>query len=132
MQGCNKLILWFWWRWSSIPKFPTIARLPCFYNISKKKLEMKLVFLHADKHHSFLQADFNIATRSCNHYWWEWLSILKVLKVTSSQYLYSNIKKKLGIKFILCIQINIKDFTCWHYNFCWKQPYLKVRKMGMW
>ena len=59
MQTCNKLIL----RWSSIPKFPKIARLPCFYNISKKKLEMKLIVLHADTHKSFLQADFNIVTR---------------------------------------------------------------------
>ena len=25
----------------------------------KKKLEMKLIFLHADKHQSFLQDDFN-------------------------------------------------------------------------
>ena len=98
MQACNKLILWFWWRWSSIRKFTKIARLPCFYNTSKRTLEMKLVFLHADTHHSFLQADFSIARGWCNHYWWEWSINLKVLKVTSSQYLYSNIKKKVRNK----------------------------------
>ena len=91
------MILWFWWRWSSIPKFTKIAHLPCFYNTSKRKLEMKLVFLHADTH-SFLPADFNIATGWCNHYWWEWSIIIKILKVTSSQYVYSNIKKKVPNK----------------------------------
>ena len=32
------------WRWSSIPKVPKIASLPCLYNISKNKIEMKLIF----------------------------------------------------------------------------------------
>ena len=30
--------------WSSIPKVPKIASLQCLYNISKKKLEMKMIF----------------------------------------------------------------------------------------
>ena len=30
--------------WSSIPIVPKIASLQCLYNISKKKLEMKLIF----------------------------------------------------------------------------------------
>ena len=30
--------------WSSIPKVPKIASLQCLYNISKKELEMKLIF----------------------------------------------------------------------------------------
>ena len=34
----------FWWGWSSIPKVTKIASLQCFYNISKKMLEMKLIF----------------------------------------------------------------------------------------
>ena len=34
----------FWWGWSSIPKVPKIASLQCLYNISKKKLKMKLTF----------------------------------------------------------------------------------------
>ena len=43
----------------SIPKVHKIASLQCLYNISKKKLEMKLIFFHADKHQSFLQVNFN-------------------------------------------------------------------------
>ena len=30
--------------WSSISKVPKIASLQCLYNISKKKLKMKLIF----------------------------------------------------------------------------------------
>ena len=30
--------------WSSIPKVPKIASLQCLYNISKKELDMKLIF----------------------------------------------------------------------------------------
>ena len=44
MKTYYKLILWFWWRWSSIFKVPKIESLPCQYNISKKTLEMKLIF----------------------------------------------------------------------------------------
>ena len=34
------------------------------------------------------------------HVWWAWSSILKVLKVTSLQYLYNISKKKLGMEFL--------------------------------
>ena len=34
--------------------------MQCFYNISEKKSEMMLIFLHVDKHQSFLQVDLNI------------------------------------------------------------------------
>ena len=40
--------------------FKQIASLQCLYSISKTKSEMKLIFLHADKHQSFLQVDFSI------------------------------------------------------------------------
>ena len=40
--------------------FKQIASLQCLYNISKTKSEMKLIFLLADKHQSFLQVDFSI------------------------------------------------------------------------
>ena len=36
MKACYKLILWFWWGWSSISKVRKIASLQCIYNISKK------------------------------------------------------------------------------------------------
>ena len=59
--------------------------------MSKKKLEMKLVFLHADI--NIKKIYWLISTlwgpkfprRWYYHYWWAWWSILKVLKVTSSQ-----------------------------------------------
>ena len=38
---------------------PKIASLKCLHNILKNKLEMKLIFLHADKHQTFLQVDSN-------------------------------------------------------------------------
>ena len=42
---------------SSIPKFPKISSLQCLYNISKKELEIKLIFLLVYKHPSVLQGD---------------------------------------------------------------------------
>ena len=44
MEACCKLIVWFWCGWSSIPKVPKKASFQCLYNISKKKLKMKLIF----------------------------------------------------------------------------------------
>ena len=60
------------------------------------------------------------ATRWYCHYWWVWLSILKLLKVTSLQYRLNVSKKKLGMEFIYCMQINVKVSTSWHYHFWWK------------
>ena len=58
------------------------------------------------------------------HYWWAWLSILSILKVTSFQYLYNISKKKLGMEFNFCMQINIKVSTSWD-NFCRCPKYQK-------
>ena len=44
MKLSYKLILQFLLGWSNIPKFPKLASLRCLYNISNKKLEMKLNF----------------------------------------------------------------------------------------
>ena len=79
----------------------------------KKEVRDELGFLHADKH----QTD-----------------ILKALKVTSLQYLYSiSEKKKLEMGFIFCMQINIKVSTSWHYHFSWKWPDMsEVPKIGSW
>ena len=67
MKVSYKLIPWFWLGWSSIPKVPKIASLlfcqkvfTSLYNMSQKKLKMKLIFLDAGKRQSFLQVDFNI------------------------------------------------------------------------
>ena len=49
----------FWKKWPSIPKVQKIAKLQCLYNMSKKKLEINLIFLHANKHQSSLKVHLN-------------------------------------------------------------------------
>ena len=46
----------------------------------------------------------------------------KLLKVISLQYLHNISKNKLGMEFIVCMQINIKVSISWDYRFRWKQP----------
>ena len=43
IESCCKLITWFWWGWSSIPKVPKKASLQCLQYL-KKKLKTKLIF----------------------------------------------------------------------------------------
>ena len=66
----------------------------------KKELSDEVDFLHADKHESLLQIDTMILTG--------WSSISKVPKIASLQCLYNISKKKLKMKLIFCMQINIK------------------------
>ena len=121
MKAWYKLILWFWWGWWRITKVPKITSLQCFYCISKKKVRDEDDFLDEEKHQSFLQVNINIL--GIKFFCKVMLSlligmiILKVLKVTSLQYLYSISKKKLGMEFILCMQINIEVSTSWHFCF---------------
>ena len=42
---------------------------------------------------------------------------VKILKVTSLQYLYNISKKKLGMEVIFDMQINVKVSTSWYYPF---------------
>ena len=58
-ENLLKLILWFWWRWSSISKVPKIASLQCLYNISKEEVRDEVDFLHGNKHQCGRQVDFN-------------------------------------------------------------------------
>ena len=72
--------------------------MQCLYNISKKNLVMKMVFCMQINTKVFYQLILTLwvskfPTRWCYHNWWAWLSILKVFKVASLQYLY-NISKK--------------------------------------
>ena len=90
-----------------------------------KKEEMKLTFcmqINIKVSHKLISKPWTskISTRWHYHYWWVWSSILKVLKVTSLQYLYNIWKKKLEMEFFFCMQINIKTSTNWHYRFWWK------------
>ena len=122
----------FWWVWSSIPEVPKKASLECLYNIPKKVRD-EVDFFDADKHQSFLTVDFNtlgikffynvtgMIMKTWRTWWWEWSSILKVLKVTSLQCLYNISKKKLWMEFILEF-IKIKTSTSWIIDFWWKQP----------
>ena len=100
----------FWWLWSSIPEVPKKENLQCLYNIPKKVRD-EVDFFDADKHQSFLTVYFNtlgikvfynvtdMIMKTWRTWWWEWSSILKVLKVTSLQCLYNISKKKLWMKF---------------------------------
>ena len=81
----------------------------------RKDVRDEVDFLHADKHQSFLQVDFN--TLGIKDFYkvilsllMAWSSMFKVLKVTSLQYLYNIWEKKLGIEFIFCMQININFY----------------------
>ena len=136
MKTYDKLILWFWWGWSSLSKVPEIASLQCLYNISKMKLEMKLFFLRAHKHQSDLKVDFNtLSTRvSYKEILSLWMSMMKHSQSTQSNK-FANLcyisKKKLGVEYSFCKQINIKVSKNWHYRFWWKQPDMfKASKIG--
>ena len=120
IKACYKLILWFLWGWSSIPKVLKIASLQRLYNISDKKLEMKSIFC--------MQASIKFSHKLIStlwaskfpimwyyHYWWAWWSILKVLKITILHDLY-NISKKVKNEVHICMQVNIKVCKSWHFD----------------
>ena len=70
MKVCYKLMLWFWCRWTNIPKVPKIENLQCLYNISKKEVRDVVVdFVHVDKHQSFLQGDSIISDEHDQSFW---------------------------------------------------------------
>ena len=78
------------------------SKLQCLYNISKKKLD-KVDFLHAGKHQSFLQVDFNtwgikVSCKVILSLLMACSSILNVFKVTSLQCLYNISKKKKTVR----------------------------------
>ena len=76
-------------------------------NISKKELEMKLIYcLQINK------VSYKMISALCGSKF-STLSLLmikhsQVLKILSLQYLYNISKKKLGMEFIFCMQIKIK------------------------
>ena len=100
----------FWWVWSSIPKVSKKSSLQCLYNIPKKVRDEVDIF-DTDKHQNFLTVDFNtfgirvffnvtdMIMKTWRTWLWEWSSIFKALKVTSSQCLCNISKKKLWIEF---------------------------------
>ena len=91
MKVSYKLIPWFLLGWSSIPKVPVIASLQCVIISQKKKLEMELIFWMQINTKVFCELIFTLWTSKFPalwhyHYLWAWSSTLKVLKVTSLQY----------------------------------------------
>ena len=85
----------------------------CLYN--KKEVRNEVGFLLAYKHQSFLQVDFNILGIKVS-YKVILLLLMSMIKhsqstQTSLQYIYNISKKKLGIEFFFCMQINIKVST---------------------
>ena len=132
MKTCYKLILrFFLWVWSSILEVPQKA-IP-------KKVRNEVDFFDADKHQSFLTVDFNtlgikvfynvigMIMKTWRAWWWEWSSILKVLKVTSLQCLYNISKKKLWLEFFM-VFTKIKTSASWIINFWFKQACRKYPK----
>ena len=116
----------FWWVWSSIPEDPKKASLQCLYNIPKKVRD-EVGFFNADKHQSFLTFDFNILgikviyivtgmiMKTRRTWWWEWSSILKVLKVTSLECIYNISKKTLWKEFsIFDVSYQFLMKVAWH------------------
>ena len=101
-------------------KFPK-QQVCNIFIISQKEVRDEVDFLHADKHQSFIYVDFN--TLGIKVSYKVKLSLLtgmiKVVKVTSLQYLYNISKKKLLMEFIFYMQINRPDMS-------------KVLKIGSW
>ena len=97
MKACYKLILWFWWGWSSIPK---LTCLQCLYNMSKKKLGMDFIFC--------MQINIKVSTSWHYCFWWKWSDMSKVLKIESWQYFCNIFRKKCRNCF--CILLWCKTF----------------------
>ena len=93
--------------------------MQCFYNISKKKLERKFIFLHADKHQSFQEVNFN--TLCIKRSYKGILSLIYMIKHSQStqsnnfaiSLQYFKIEVKDEVHF--CTQINSKVSTSWYY-----------------
>ena len=100
----------------------------------KKEFRDEFDFWHADKHQSYLQVGFStFAIKvSCKVILSLSLSFSRYSnKVASLQFICNIWKKKLGLEFITCMQINMKVPTSWYYRFWWKWPVMsKVPKIG--
>ena len=114
------------------------SKLAMSFQYLKNKVWEEIDFLHAGKYQNFLQVDFltldnRVSSKVIISLLMSMIKHSKVLKVKSLQYLYSISEKDLGMKFIFCLQINIKDSASWHYRFWWKWSNLwKVPKIRGW
>ena len=92
-----------------------------------KKVRDEVDFFDVDKHQSFLTVDFNtlgikvfynvtgMIMKTWRAWWWEWSSILKVLKVTILQCLCNIPKRKLWMEFSI-FDVSYRGFmkVAWH------------------
>ena len=99
--------------------------------LRKKEVIEEVHFLHADKHKSFLQVDFNTLDIkvSCN--------VILSLSMAMIKYSQSSESNKLTIylwmEFLFYVKIIIKVSTSWHYHFRWNWPRIsEVKRMGSW
>ena len=109
MRTYYKLILWFWWIWSSISK---VYIYNSKFTIIKKEDSDDVDFLHADNYQSGLQVDFNTLGTKVGYKVILWLLIgmmkhSQIIQCNNFANLCS-ISKKLGMEFVFCMQINIK------------------------
>ena len=104
MKASYKLILWILMGMVKYSQSSQHSKFQCLYNISKKKLEMKLFFCPQKIVKVFYKL---ISTLDIKVSYKVMLSNnLKLLKVTSLQYLYNISKKKLVVKFFNKNMIN--------------------------
>ena len=121
MKASYKMIIWFWWGWSSIPKVPKIASLQYLYKYLKKEVEDEVDILLVDKHQSFLKFYFNNLGIEISYK----VDIVMISGndqafsnyLISLQYLYNISKKKLWMQVIFGMQVNVKVSTSWYYPF---------------
>ena len=124
--------------WPGISNLPKITSLIFLCNMLRKKVIEKVYFLHADKHESFLQVDFNTLDIkvSCSVILSLSMAMIKYSQSSESNKLtiYCNIsKKKLGMEFLFYVKIIIKVSTSWHYHFWWNWPRMsEVKRTGSW
>ena len=113
MKVSYKLALWFLMGIVKHSQSSQNSKFAMSLQYLKKEVGGEIGFLHAEKHQSFLQVDFDFwaskfPLRWYYHYCWPWSSILKLLKVTSLHYLYNISKKKSVMEFIFFMQIASK------------------------
>ena len=89
---------YYWWTWPSIPKVLKIS--------IKKEVSDEVNFLHADRHQIFLKIDAIFL---------DWFGQTSP-KYADKFYLYDTSRKKLVMKVIFCMQVNIKVFHNLYYH----------------
>ena len=81
----------------------------------KEEMSDEVDFLHTDKHE-------NLLTNWCYDFDGDGRKRWQSSQNSNLAMTPCNISKKVGIEFILCMQINTKVSTSWYYWFRWKWP----------